>query len=110
MKTHFRELTDSQWQFIAKIINDQRKRKHSLQDIVNAIFWINTTGCHWCNLDSKYPPWQTVFYHFTQFKLRGIWEELLDALVVFERKRQDREEHLVWMVVKRLMEESELFR
>ena len=42
MKTHFSELTDSQWQFIAKIINDQRKRKHSLQDIVNAIFWINT--------------------------------------------------------------------
>lgn len=26
-----------------------------------------------------------------QFKLRGIGEELLDALVVFERKRQDRE-------------------
>jgi putative transposase len=75
MKTHFSELTDSQWQFIAKIINGQRKRKHSLQDIVNAVFWINTTGCQWRNLASKYPPWQTVFYHFTQFKLRGIWEE-----------------------------------
>ena len=65
--------------------------KHSLQNIVNAIFWINSTGCQWRNLDSKYPPWQTVFYHFTQFNLRGIWEELLDSLVVFERKRQDRE-------------------
>ena len=91
MKTHFSELTDSQWQFIEKIINDQRKRKHSLKVIINAIFWINTTGCQWRNLDSKYPPWQTVFYHFTQFKVRGIWEELLDALVVFERKSQNKE-------------------
>jgi putative transposase len=43
-------------------------------------------------LDSKYPAWQTVFYHFTQLKLRGIWEEVLDALVVMERKKQGREE------------------
>ena len=91
MRSHFSELTDSEWQFIAIIINAQRKRKHSLQLIVNAICWINTTGCQWRDLNSKYPPWQTVFYHFMQFKLHGIWEELLDALVVFERKRQDRE-------------------
>jgi len=33
-----------------------------------------------------------VYYHFRQFKLRGIWEELLDRLVVKERVRQQREE------------------
>ena len=65
MKTHFSELTDSQWQFMDKIINDQRNENIVLQDIVNVIFWINTTGCQWRNLDSKYLPWQTVFYHFT---------------------------------------------
>ena len=43
-------------------------------------------------MDSKYPPWQTVFYHFTQFKERGIWENILDAVVVNERKKQDRED------------------
>ncbi|MEO8236980.1 MAG: transposase [Flavobacterium sp.] len=50
---------------MAKIINDQRKRKQHLQLIVNAVFWINATDCQWRKLDSKYPPWQTVFYHFT---------------------------------------------
>ncbi len=42
-------------------------------------------------MESKYPPWQTVCYHFRQFKLRGIWEELLDHLAIEERKRQERE-------------------
>lgn len=92
MQTSFSEFTDSQWQFIDKIIDDQRKRKHSLRVILNAIFSINNTGSQWRNLDSKYPPWQTVFYHFTQFKQRGIWENILDAVVVNERKRQGRQD------------------
>ncbi len=92
MKTNFSEFTDSQWQVIEKIINSKRKRKHSLRTIINAIFWINSTGCQWRNLDSKYPPWETVFYHFSQFKFKGIWEQILDALVIEERKKQGREE------------------
>jgi transposase len=92
MQTSFSELTDSQWQFIDNIINDQRKRKHSLRTIINAIFSLNNGGVQWRHLDSKYPPWQTVFYYFTQFKHRGIWENILDVVVVNERKRQGKEE------------------
>jgi putative transposase len=91
MKKKFEELTDSQWEVIEKMLNGQRKRKHSLRTIVNAILFINCSGVQWRNLDSKYPPWQTVFYHFTQLKSRGIWGNILDSLVVMERKRQGRE-------------------
>lgn len=91
MKKKFQEFTDSQWQVIEKILNDQRKRKHSLRTIINAIFFINNTGVQWRNLDSKYPPWETVFYHFTQLKACGIWEEILDSLVIMERKRNGKE-------------------
>ena len=75
-------------------MDDQRKRWHSLRTICNAILWINRTGVQWRKLDKlvgNYPPWQTVYYHFRQFKRRGIWEELLDNLVVKERKQQHRE-------------------
>jgi hypothetical protein len=34
----FQEFTDSQWQVIEKILNVQRKRKHSLRTIINAVF------------------------------------------------------------------------
>ena len=41
-------LTDKQWQVIEKVINPQeRTRKHSLRDIMNAILYINKTGCQW---------------------------------------------------------------
>ena len=93
MNESFHELTDSQWQVIEKILDDHRKRWHSLRTICNAILWLNYTGLQWRELDKRKdtPPWQTVYYHFRQLKLKGIWEQLLDSLVVAERKRQDRE-------------------
>lgn len=90
MQENFSEMTDSCWQFVEKIIDNKRERHHSLRTMVNAIFWINNTGSQWRNMESKYPPWQTVYYHFRQFKLRGIWEELLDRLAIEERKRQEK--------------------
>lgn len=90
MQDCFHELTDSQWQIIEKTLATQRKRWHSLRHILNAILWLNRTGVQWRELDSQYPPWQTVYYYFRQFKLKGIWEQLLDELVVLERKRQNR--------------------
>jgi hypothetical protein len=60
--------------------------------MVNGIVSINRPGAQWRELDSKYPPWQSVYYHFGQFKIRGIWEELLGSLAVKERVGQKREE------------------
>jgi len=94
MNESYQALTDSQWQVMAKILDDQRKRWHSLRMLIDAILWLNYTGLQWRELDKRTgtPPWQTVYYHFRQLKKRGIWEQLLDSLVVAERKRQDRAE------------------
>ncbi|MCQ2182379.1 MAG: transposase [Bacteroidales bacterium] len=57
-------LTDNQWQVIEKIINAQeRVRKHSLRNIMNAILYINKTGCQWRLLPREFGPWQTVYYY-----------------------------------------------
>ena len=45
MKIYPTNLTDSQWMLLIGILNDNRKRKHSLQDIFNAIFYLIKTGC-----------------------------------------------------------------
>ena len=93
MNQSFQPLTDSQWQVIQQILDDKRQRWHSLRDIINAILWLNYTGVQWRELPKmtgNHLPWQTVYYHFRQFKLRGVWEQLLDSLVVKERKRQKR--------------------
>ncbi|WP_289773759.1 transposase, partial [uncultured Bacteroides sp.] len=48
MEQYSTNLTDKQWQVIEKIINPQeRKRKHSLRNIMNAILYLLKTGCQW---------------------------------------------------------------
>ena len=41
-------------------------------------------------LPSNFPPWQTVFYHFRQFRLKGIWHRLSTALYRADRERVGR--------------------
>lgn len=92
MQAQFEELTDSQWEVIEKILNDQRVRQHSLRTIFNAILWLNRTGVQWRELASEFPCWQSVYYYFRRWKLSGVWEQVLAALTALERKRQGREE------------------
>lgn len=92
MRKKFTPLTDSQWETIEKIIGKQRKSKHNLRTVIDAIFWLNYTGIQWREMKEFYPPWETVYYHFRQMKLNGIWEQILQSLVVSERKRQGKED------------------
>ena len=85
-------MTDSQWQFVENIIDNKRVRRHSLRTVVNSIFWLVETGAQWRNMESKYPAWQTIYYHFRQFKLRGIWTQLLECVAIKERKENNRNE------------------
>jgi len=80
MQTKFTELTDSQWQFIQEFLPVQQAKKHDLRVIINAILWIVRTGSQWRNLDSKYPKWQSVYYHFYRWSRNGTLERLNQAL------------------------------
>ena len=90
MKPNFTELTDSQWQLIEKTLVDQRHRWHSLRVMTNAILSIVWSGTQWRNLDSKYPPWQSVYYYYRKWKRAGLFQQLLSQLVIQERRRQGR--------------------
>jgi putative transposase len=94
MQTKFTELTDSQWQYIEKILENEqgkRKRHHDLRIIFNAIIWITRTGTQWRNLDSKYPGWNIVYYYFNKWQKMNILKKVLSQLVRSERIRNKRE-------------------
>jgi transposase len=42
--------------------------------------------------ESKYPPWQSVYYYFYKWQQPGLWEQILDAWVVKPTARQTRQE------------------
>jgi putative transposase len=92
MQEQFTELTESQWEIIKKYLPVQRKRRHCLRNVTNAILWLVRVGGQWRNMESKYPKWQTVYYYFRRWKKLGIIELIHDELVKIERKRQQKEE------------------
>ena len=59
MQIYPADLTGSQW---AKVENlfDNRKRKHPLQAIINALFYTTKSGIQWRMLPKKYPKWGDV--------------------------------------------------
>ena len=47
---------------------------------MNAILYINKTGCQWRLLPREFGPWQTVYYYFRKWKLEGVFEDIMDSL------------------------------
>ena len=93
MSNYPTNLTEKQWQVINKIVEPQeRSRKTSLREIINAIFYLIKSGCQWRMLPTDFAPWQTVYYYFRKWKLEGVWEELLDILHKLARKSIGKQE------------------
>jgi putative transposase len=67
-----------------------RPRTHPLRRILDAIFYVLRTGCPWRYLPSNFPPWQTVFYHFRQFRRKNTLHALHPALHRAQRERVGR--------------------
>jgi putative transposase len=74
------DLTRAQWEAITPLLNCQRKRKHDLRDITDALFYVVKTGIQWRFMPAEFPPWQSVYYYFRQWKRSGLIERIHDAL------------------------------
>ena len=80
MTNYSTNLTDIQYEAILAIINDKRKRNHSLREIFNAIFYLLKTGCQWRMLPKEFPNWKLVYYYFSKWRSDGTFEEINDIL------------------------------
>lgn len=85
------DLSDEEWLLIEHHFqpNDNRGAvpTHAKRDIVNAILYINKTGAQWRMLPKEFPPWQTVYDHYSNWNRRRVWEAALDELNALRRKR-----------------------
>lgn len=74
-------VSDSQWQIIAKYLDAERSRKYDLREVVNAVLYLVKTGCQWRMLPGDFAPWKLVYYYFSTWKKREIFEILHESLV-----------------------------
>ena len=77
------DLTDAQWAIIEPLIPSStvgRPRTHDLREILNAIFYLNRSGCQWDMLPHDLPPESTVYGSFAQWRDDGTWQAMMGAL------------------------------
>jgi putative transposase len=85
-------VSDSQWQIISNFLDTGRSRKYDLREIVNAILYLVKTGCQWRMLPGDFADWKIVYYYFSTWKKKGIWETLHESLVEKTRVSAGRNE------------------
>jgi len=58
------DLTDGQWAVIVPLLlppcKTGRKRTIDLREVLNALFYLDKTGCQWRALPQDFPQWHTV--------------------------------------------------
>lgn len=78
------DLSDEQWQAIGRLIPPAkpggRPRTVDMRDVLNALFYLARTGCAWRMLPKDYPPKDTVYYYFKNFRQDGTWERIHDLI------------------------------
>jgi transposase len=78
--------------WVTKVPNNLKTRA-SIKWLPNLFLAYTILGENqWRNLESKYPAWQSVYYYCRKWQHTSVWEQILDALIVKERKRQTRQE------------------
>lgn len=93
-KAYPSDMTDEQWAIIEPLIPVNatgRPRIHDVREVLNAIFYVNRSGCQWDMLPHDFPPRSTVFNHFKKWRDDGTWQSIMDALRQRVRKSVGKE-------------------
>jgi transposase len=89
------DLADAEWALIAPLIppakRGGRKRTVDVREVLNAIFYVLSTGCQWTALPKDLPPRSTVYDYLDLWDWDGTLERIHHALYVEVREREGRE-------------------
>ena len=78
------DVDDADWMLIEPIVRQKpgqgRKRTVNIREVVNAIFYLNHTGCQWEMLPKEFPDYRHVSYYYWKWIREGTWDELNDVM------------------------------
>jgi putative transposase len=82
-KRYKSDIDDRQWDLIKEYVvaaDNEPALKYDRREVINAIFYVNRTGCGWEYLPTDLPPWQTAYGYFRRWSKDGTWEKIHAAL------------------------------
>ena len=91
-------VSDQQWALLEPLLPVPKKQPggsgrppRDLREIVDAIFYVNRTGCPWRYIPKSFGPWNTAYTYFNRWSKAGIWDTIMEQLRAQERQRQGRD-------------------
>ncbi|MET9973191.1 IS5 family transposase [Streptomyces sp. NPDC006356] len=99
------DLSDARWELIEPVLSawrfERRGRaldfgrppRHDLREIMNAILYVDRTGCQWAYLPHDFPPHQTVYGYFAKWQTDGIFAQLNGLLRELVRQQEGKHRH-----------------
>ena len=84
------DLTDKEWAMIEPFLPHGNRSALHKRSLVNAVLYLNKTGCQWRFLPHEYPPHNSVWSFFRRARDSGLWEKIADELVKVTREKAGR--------------------
>ena len=92
-RSYLTDLTDAAWDFIKSFIpcaqsntkTGGRPEKYPKREIVNAILYVNTSGCRYVDLPHDLPPRSITWKYFDRWSRSGVWKKINTSLRKFVR-------------------------
>ena len=83
-QTYPTDLKYTEWQQISEFFPSfqmGRPPKWEKWQVINAVLYVNRTGCQWRMLPVNFPPWRTVYFYYWSWQRDGLWQQINEVLV-----------------------------
>ena len=80
------DLTDEEWAIVEPLLKELdpyktgRPREVDLREVLNAIFYLNKTGCPWRYLPKEFPDYRIVSYYYHRWVDKNVFEKINTAI------------------------------
>ena len=79
-------MTDKQWAKVQTLLKKEKRGKllanmASERELINAVLYLNKTGCQWRLLPNDFPPYTAVWSFYRRTVKSGLWHKINAALV-----------------------------
>ena len=89
------DLTEAEWALVVPFVpparRGGRKREVNVREVINAIFYVLSTGCQWNALPKDLPPKSTAHDYFILLDRDGALQRIHEALYLMARELAGRE-------------------
>ena len=93
------DLSNEEWKIIEHLFPYGNQSGWHKRSLINAVYYINKTGCQWRMLPKDYPPHDTVWSFFRRAKINGTWEHMNDLLVTMTRVKAGRKSSPTYAII-----------